>query len=88
LRRGRPTVEELATVQARPMWPMRAIQGIQLMIQKRVISAVLASTQRPTPPAAFKLLDWLPVLRRIPAYVIGIGVQREHVRTPDVGPAR
>jgi 2-polyprenyl-6-methoxyphenol hydroxylase-like FAD-dependent oxidoreductase len=88
LRRGRPTVEELAAVQARRMWPMRAIQGLQLLIQKRVISPVLATTQRPSAPAAFKLLDWLPVLRRIPAYVIGVGVQREHVRTPDVGPAR
>jgi 2-polyprenyl-6-methoxyphenol hydroxylase-like FAD-dependent oxidoreductase len=88
LRRGRPTVEELAAVQARRLWPMRAIQGLQLLIQKRVISPVLASTSRPTAPAAFKLLEWLPVLRRIPAYVIGVGVQREHVRTPDVGAAR
>ena len=25
------------------------------------------------------------ILRRIPAYIMGIGVQREHVRTPDAG---
>jgi 2-polyprenyl-6-methoxyphenol hydroxylase-like FAD-dependent oxidoreductase len=88
LRRGRPTVEELAAVQARRTWPMRFIQGLQLMIQNRVISPVLASKQRPTAPVAFKLLNWLPVLRRVPAHVIGLGVQREHVRTPDVGAAR
>jgi hypothetical protein len=64
---------------------MRVIQGIQLFIQDRVIRRVLASTQRPAAPAAIKILDWLPILRRIPAYIMGIGVQREHVRTPDAG---
>jgi 2-polyprenyl-6-methoxyphenol hydroxylase-like FAD-dependent oxidoreductase len=85
LRRGRPSEEELAAVQRRRVFPMRVIQGIQLFIQDRVIRRVLASTQRPAAPAAFKTLDWLPVLRRIPAYIMGIGVQREHVRTPDAG---
>jgi hypothetical protein len=64
---------------------MRVIQGIQLFIQDRIISRVLASKQRLTAPAVLKTLDWLPILRRLPAYVMGIGVQREHVRTPDVG---
>lgn len=85
LRRGRPNEAELAAVQRRRVFPMRVIQGIQLFIQDRVIRRVLASTQRPAAPAAFKTLDWLPVLRRIPAYIMGIGVQREHVRTPDAG---
>jgi 2-polyprenyl-6-methoxyphenol hydroxylase-like FAD-dependent oxidoreductase len=85
LRRGRPSEEELAAVQRRRVFPMRVIQGIQLFIQDRVIRRVLASKQRPTAPAPFKILDWLPVLRRIPAYIMGIGVQREHVapRMPD-----
>ena len=85
LRRGRPSDEELAAVQQRRVFPMRVIQGIQLFIQDRIISRVLASKQRPTAPAVLKTLDWLPILRRLPAYVMGIGVQREHVRTPDVG---
>src|SRR5262249_50312524 len=85
LRRGRPTDEELAAVQRRRMFPMRAIQGIQLFIQSRIISRVLASKQSPTTPVVFKALNWLPILRRLPAYVMGIGVQREHVRTPDAG---
>jgi hypothetical protein len=44
---------------------------------------VLASKQRPKPPAALKLLDWFPVLRRIPARLVGIGIRPEHIRTPD-----
>ena len=58
----------------RRVFPMRVIQGIQLFIQDRIISRVLASNQRPTAPAAIKTLDWLPILRRIPAYIMGIGV--------------
>jgi 2-polyprenyl-6-methoxyphenol hydroxylase and related FAD-dependent oxidoreductases len=85
LRRGRPSDEDLAAVQRRRVFPMRVIQGIQLFIQDRIIRRVLASKQRPTAPAVLKLLDWLPVLRRVPAYIMGIGVQREHVRTPDAG---
>jgi 2-polyprenyl-6-methoxyphenol hydroxylase-like FAD-dependent oxidoreductase len=85
LRRGHPTVEELAAVQRRRQFPMRMIQGLQVLIQNRVITPVLASKSRPTAPYVFRLFDWFPILRRIPAHIIGVGVQREHVRTPDVG---
>ena len=64
---------------------MRVIQGLQVVIQNRVIKPVLATKQRPSAPMMFKLLDWFPALRRIPARVVGLGVRREHVRTPDVG---
>jgi 2-polyprenyl-6-methoxyphenol hydroxylase-like FAD-dependent oxidoreductase len=85
LRRGQPTVEELAAVQKRREYPMRVIQGLQLFVQNRIITRVLASTQSPKPPLAVKLLDWFPPLRRIPARILGLGVRREHVRTPDAG---
>jgi 2-polyprenyl-6-methoxyphenol hydroxylase-like FAD-dependent oxidoreductase len=85
LRRGGPSVEELTAVQRRREFPMRAIQALQIFIQNRVIRSVLASTQRPAPPVVFKPLNWFPIMRRFPAYIMGIGVQREHVRTPDVG---
>ena len=57
-----------------------------MQVQNNVLSAVLARTARPKPPFAAKLLYWLPVLRRLPARVIGMGVRPEHVRTPEVGP--
>jgi 2-polyprenyl-6-methoxyphenol hydroxylase-like FAD-dependent oxidoreductase len=85
LRRGRPTVEELAAVQRRREYPMRVIQGIQVIVQNRIITRVLASTQSPKPPLAVRLLDWIPPLQRIPARIVGLGVQREHVHTPDIG---
>ncbi len=85
LRRGQPTVEELAAVQHRREYPMRVIQGLQLFVQNRIITRVLASTQSPKPPLAVMLLDWWPPLRRIPARILGLGVRREHVHTPDAG---
>ena len=40
----------------------------------------------PAAPFAVKLLDWLPVLRRIPARLLGLGFRPEHVRTPELPP--
>ena len=85
LRRGQPTLDELAAVQKRRVFPMRFIQGLQVLVQNRIITRVLASTQSPKPPLAVRLLDWFPPLRRIPARILGVGVQREHVQTPDAG---
>jgi 2-polyprenyl-6-methoxyphenol hydroxylase-like FAD-dependent oxidoreductase len=85
LRRGQPTLDELAAVQKRREFPMRFIQGMQVLIQNRIITRVLASTQSPKPPLAVRLLDWCPPLRRIPARILGVGVQREHVQTPNAG---
>jgi 2-polyprenyl-6-methoxyphenol hydroxylase-like FAD-dependent oxidoreductase len=81
LREGGVTVEHLAAVQKRRMFPTRVTQRIQLAIQNTVISRVLASTARPKPPLAVRLLERFPLLRRIPARLIGMGVRPEHVRT-------
>jgi 2-polyprenyl-6-methoxyphenol hydroxylase-like FAD-dependent oxidoreductase len=75
---------DLAAVEARRTLPVRLTQWLQITIQNRVISAVLAARARPRPPAAMKLLDAFPVLRRLPARLIGMGFRPEHVRTPDV----
>ena len=44
--------------------------------------AALAGT-RIEPPAVLKLLDRVAWLQRIPARVIGLGVRREHIRSPE-----
>jgi len=66
---------------------MRFTQRLQLTIQKRIISRVLASQKRPTPPVLLKLFGVFPILRRIPARLIGLGVRPEHVQTPEAAPA-
>lgn len=85
LREGRVTVEHLNEVQRRRTLPMRVIQGMQVLIQNKLISRVLASDVRPKPPLFAKLLEWFPYLRRFPAWLVGVGIHREHVRTPDAG---
>jgi len=84
LRKGTVMVDHLRRVQARREWPTRVIQRIQIAAQNRIIGPVLTSTSRPKPPAAVKLLNWFPALRRLPARVIGIGVRPEHIRTPEI----
>jgi 2-polyprenyl-6-methoxyphenol hydroxylase-like FAD-dependent oxidoreductase len=76
----------LRAVQKRREWPTRVTQAIQVFVQNRVIARVLGSTQKPTPPLAAKLLNWVPWLRRIPARLLGLGIRPEHVRTPEAVP--
>lgn len=74
------SLDHLQAVQQRREWPTRVTQRIQLLVQDRIISRVLASTQKPKPPFVAKLLNAIPLLRRIPARVIGMGVRPEHIR--------
>jgi 2-polyprenyl-6-methoxyphenol hydroxylase-like FAD-dependent oxidoreductase len=85
LRAGRVSDDDLQAIQERRTLPVRFTQWLQLTIQKRVISRVLESQQRPTPPFFFKLFGVFPALRRIPALLLGIGIRPEHVRTSDLG---
>ncbi|MGZ5836339.1 MAG: FAD-dependent monooxygenase, partial [Xanthobacteraceae bacterium] len=79
---GRVKDDDLEAVQRRRTMPMRVIQWLQVQIQNRVLSAVLASTKRPSAPFPAKLLGWFPLLQRLPARVVGLGIRPEHIRTP------
>ncbi len=83
---GAVTDEDLQAIQDRRTLPVRFTQWLQLNIQKRVISRVLgmAGQQRPKPPLFFRLFSIFPVLRRIPARLLGVGIRPEHVRTPEI----
>jgi len=83
LKQGRVTEALLEAVQQRRTMPMHVIQWLQIQIQNNVLSAVLGSTTRPKPPFAAKFFNWFPVLRRLPARLIGMGVRPEHIRTPE-----
>ena len=86
LRQGAVSTELLSKVQKRRQWPTEMMQGVQLLVQKRIISNVLALQNRPSAPFAVKLLGWFPVLRRLPARLIGMGFLPEHVRSPEFKP--
>ena len=84
LRGGGDIGEALDQVQRRRGLPTRLIQRLQLLIQDRVISRVLGSTGPLSLPLALRLLRRWPILRRIPARLVGIGFRLEHVRTPEL----
>jgi 2-polyprenyl-6-methoxyphenol hydroxylase-like FAD-dependent oxidoreductase len=83
LREKRVTIDDLRKVQLRRELPTRLIQGLQVLIQNRVIRRVLASRQKARPPWILRLVRRFPYLRRIPARIIGIGFRPEHVRTSE-----
>jgi 2-polyprenyl-6-methoxyphenol hydroxylase-like FAD-dependent oxidoreductase len=84
LKAGTASDDDLRGIQARRSFPVRFTQALQLIMQKRILSPALASTQRPKPPLLFKLVGALPLLQRIPGRLLAVGVRPEHVHTPDM----
>jgi len=82
LLRGTVDEDDLRAVQHRREFPTRATQQLQLFVQNRVIGQVLQSTRKLSPPLAVRLLGQWPLLRRIPARLIGLGFRPEHVKLP------
>jgi 2-polyprenyl-6-methoxyphenol hydroxylase-like FAD-dependent oxidoreductase len=84
LREQRLTIDDLRKVQGRRELPTRLTQGLQVIIQDRVIGRVLGSRAKVKPPWALRLVRRFPFLRRIPARIIGIGFRPEHIQTTEV----
>jgi len=82
LRGGAVSDDVLQKVQDRREFPTRVIQRLQLFLQNNVIRNALASDSALKPPLILKLLRNFPLLRRIPARVLGLGIRPEHVHTP------
>jgi 2-polyprenyl-6-methoxyphenol hydroxylase-like FAD-dependent oxidoreductase len=83
LREGRLTTSDLERVQRRRELPMRVTQKLQMVMQETVIRPTFrAENKVGRMPIAFQLLRAFPPLRRVPAYLIGMGLRPEHVRTP------
>jgi 2-polyprenyl-6-methoxyphenol hydroxylase-like FAD-dependent oxidoreductase len=80
LTRGQVTLADLRAVQRRRTWPTRMTQRLQVAVQNRIISNVLRTTATPAPPFAARMLGRFPLLRRLPARIIGMGFRPEHIR--------
>jgi 2-polyprenyl-6-methoxyphenol hydroxylase-like FAD-dependent oxidoreductase len=89
LRSGTLVDTHLAAVQRRRELPTRWTQRVQVFMQDRVIRSVLTSTGQPMSlPLALRLLRRWPLLQRIPAYLVGVGVRPEHVNVSRAGSGR
>ena len=79
LREGQLTADYLRRVQKRREFPTRVTQRLQVIAQQRIIAPVLGETGAVRPPLAVRLLARVPLLRRIPARLIGLGIRPEHI---------
>jgi 2-polyprenyl-6-methoxyphenol hydroxylase-like FAD-dependent oxidoreductase len=79
LRENNVTESDLQAVQGRRSFPTRATQRLQILIQNNVIRRILGSAEILSVPWPLKVLQRWPILRRIPARVIGLGFRPEHV---------
>ncbi|UZK66954.1 FAD-dependent oxidoreductase [Sphingomonas sp. M1-B02] len=79
--RGEDPDPLLHRVQARRMFAVRLVQAAQRTAHRTVLRAALAG-KIVRAPLAVRLIDAVPLLQRIPARMIGLGVRREHIRSP------
>ena len=83
LARGAGVDHLLAKVQQRRSLPTRIIQAGQRAAQNRVIGRVLGGEPITSAALPVRMLDRFPLLRRIPGRMIGLGIRRERVRSPN-----
>jgi 2-polyprenyl-6-methoxyphenol hydroxylase-like FAD-dependent oxidoreductase len=87
LAKGAVTDDHLRKIQSRREFPTRVTQGFQVFAHKRFLGPAMRHSHPITSlPLPLKLLQMFPILRRIPARLVGVGVRSEHVRTPDTKP--
>jgi 2-polyprenyl-6-methoxyphenol hydroxylase-like FAD-dependent oxidoreductase len=84
LGRGTVSLADLQRVQLRRALPTRLTQAMQIIIQDHLVKRILGSDQNIPLPWPAKLIQQWPLLRRIPARLIGIGFRAEHVKTPQL----
>ncbi|GET42918.1 monooxygenase, FAD-binding protein [Microseira wollei NIES-4236] len=70
LKRGGLHLWDLAEVQRQREWPTRIIQAFQSLVQQQLLARALDPNQSLTPPTFLRL----PILRDLPARIIGLGI--------------
>jgi len=79
LRTHRLTTKQLAAVRRRRLLPTAATQTLQRILHRVLLASVLQGHQAAKPPAALlNLLERVPQLTAVPAYIIGVGLLPQH----------
>jgi 2-polyprenyl-6-methoxyphenol hydroxylase-like FAD-dependent oxidoreductase len=77
---------DLDAVHRRRLFPVKVIQGFQVLVQNRIlkprVSGSAAELKVPWPLRVLNASAWA---RRWPAQLLGVGVRPEHVRSPQNG---
>src|SRR5262249_511232 len=82
LKRGALSAADLGEVQRRREWPARVIQRIQVMVHRRLVTGRSSGSGADSLAFPIRCLQWFPVLRALPARLIGLGLRPEHIHSP------
>ncbi|HEY2187101.1 MAG TPA: FAD-dependent oxidoreductase, partial [Caldimonas sp.] len=70
-------------VRRRRLWPTRATQAAQLAIQDNVLVPVMSGANTALEaPLPIRIVTAVPMLQRLMARLLGMGVRPEHVHSP------
>jgi 2-polyprenyl-6-methoxyphenol hydroxylase-like FAD-dependent oxidoreductase len=83
LRDGRVADADLARVQRARELPTRIIQSVQSIMQTRLVKPVLSAGEPPSIPWLLRAVSRLPLLRDLLPSLIGLGIRRPHVESPE-----
>jgi 2-polyprenyl-6-methoxyphenol hydroxylase-like FAD-dependent oxidoreductase len=73
----------LEKVRDRRLLPVRIVQRMQKLVHDRILTPlVVRKAVLDKVPFALRLFQLFPILRRIPARIVGLGFRREHIRSP------
>ncbi|MGE0430757.1 MAG: FAD-dependent oxidoreductase [Planctomycetota bacterium] len=86
LRDGTLTTAHLEAVEKRRLYPTRMIQFVQGQAQQRVVRQALKAGEAFRIPFIARVIRALPLIRRIPALVIGRGFRVERLRHREARP--
>jgi 2-polyprenyl-6-methoxyphenol hydroxylase-like FAD-dependent oxidoreductase len=84
LYRGEFGLDALHAVQKRREFPTRVTQAFQVAVQNFILRRVLEEQTPLRAPLAVRLISRWPLLRRIPARMVGLGARPEHIASPAV----
>jgi 2-polyprenyl-6-methoxyphenol hydroxylase-like FAD-dependent oxidoreductase len=77
---GKVETSHLKEVQRQRERPTRVIQGIQSLIQQRVIAGALQANQTFRVPLLLRVILKIPFLRNLPAKILAFGVRRVRIK--------
>jgi len=73
------TSKDLAAVRRRRIVPTVATQSVQRLLHRFLLSSVVQGNEAVRPPAAvLSLMERIPQLTAIPAYIVGVGLMPQH----------
>jgi 2-polyprenyl-6-methoxyphenol hydroxylase-like FAD-dependent oxidoreductase len=78
LRRGAVSTADLAAVRARRILATVLVQSLQRFLHRAVVTPIIEGRRMGPPAPVLALLQRLPQLSVLPAYLIGVGVRPEH----------